>query len=90
MWQVVMGFALVFVALVTPVQVSLLEPEFDFLFLLSLFVDFLFFCDFVLQFFTAYPTTTPHGLIWEVRLHHIFCHYLKTWLVLDSQIRYAR
>ncbi|CAE7194742.1 KCNH6, partial [Symbiodinium microadriaticum] len=82
-WQFVMGFALVFVALVTPVQVSLLEPAFDFLFLLGLFVDFLFLCDFVLQFFTAYPKTTPHGLVWEVRLHHIFCHYLKTWLFLD-------
>ena len=89
MWQFVMGFALVFVALVTPVQVSLLEPTFDFLFLLGLFVDFLFFCDFVLQFFTAYPKTTPHGLVWEVRLHHIFFHYLKTWLFLDSQMRYA-
>ena len=89
MWQFVMGFALVFVALVTPVQVSLLEPAFDFLFLLGLFVDFLFLCDFVLQFFTAYPKTTPHGLVWEVRLHHIFCHYLKTWLFLDSRMRYA-
>ena len=82
-WQIIMGIALLFVALVSPVQVALLKPKLDFLFALGLVVDVLFFVDFVLQFFTAYPKTTPHGVVLEVRLSSICCRYMKTFLLVD-------
>ena len=35
-----------------------------------------------MQFFTAYSTATPYGVVWEVRLSHICKHYLKTWFMV--------
>mmetsp|Transcript_59245 Transcript_59245/g.138741 ORF Transcript_59245/g.138741 Transcript_59245/m.138741 type:complete len:725 (-) Transcript_59245:91-2265(-) len=82
-WQFVMSFALLFVAFVTPVQVSLLEPGVDGVFVVGFLVDFIFLVDLIMQFFTAYSTATPYGVVWEVRLSHICKHYLKTWFMVD-------
>ena len=82
-WKFVMSFALVFVALVTPIQVSLLEARWDGVFVVGLVVDFIFFIDLLMQFITAYATTTPYGVVWEVRVSYICKQYIKTWFLVD-------
>ncbi|CAE7577375.1 Kcnh6 [Symbiodinium natans] len=82
-WQMVVGVALIFVAIVTPFQVGLLELEVDAILVIGLCVDCVFLVDMVLQFFTTFPKSTTHGIVWEVRLRKIWCHYLKSWFFLD-------
>ncbi|OLP74767.1 hypothetical protein AK812_SmicGene45599, partial [Symbiodinium microadriaticum] len=76
-WQMIMVASLVFVALVTPIQVGLFPLQLDTLFFVSLGVDFLFLIDLFLQFMTSYPKTTPRGVVWEVSLVKISCNYLR-------------
>eukprot|EP00439_Symbiodinium_sp_Y106_P005855 s6418_g1.t1 len=82
-WQMIMVASLVFVALITPIQVGLFELQLDTLFFVSLGVDFLFLIDLFLQFMTSYPKITPRGVVWEVRLAKISCTYLRTWFFFD-------
>ncbi|CAE7532795.1 KCNH6, partial [Symbiodinium pilosum] len=82
-WQVITNLALAFVALITPLQVGLLEIELDALFVLTMLVDFVFVVDMVLQFVTMYPRTTARGLEWELRPQKIAKNYLRTWFFLD-------
>ncbi|CAE7340924.1 KCNH6, partial [Symbiodinium necroappetens] len=82
-WQALVACCLLFVALVTPVQVALLEPEFDWIFLVGIFVDAVFAVDLFLQFITAYPVTTPQGITWEIQASKIRSRYLKSWFGLD-------
>ncbi|OLQ15728.1 Potassium voltage-gated channel subfamily H member 7 [Symbiodinium microadriaticum] len=82
-WQMIMVASLVFVALVTPIQVGLFPLQLDTLFFVSLGVDFLFLIDLFLQFMTSYPKTTPRGVVWEVSLVKISCNYLRTWFFFD-------
>ncbi|OLQ10816.1 Potassium voltage-gated channel subfamily H member 6 [Symbiodinium microadriaticum] len=82
-WQILVCMSLIFVALVTPVQVCLLQVKYNSTFFLSLLVDFIFFIDMILQFCTAYTRNTPSGVVLEVRLHKIVARYVKTWFVLD-------
>jgi len=82
-WQCATFVGLIFVALITPVQVGLLKLQFDALFVVSIFVDFIFFVDMFLQFCTAYSKRTVRGVEWEVRLNRIVKQYLKTWFFLD-------
>ena len=83
-WQGVVAASLLWVAIVTPVQVGLIvELGFDLGTALGFFVDFIFFIDMILQFFTSYLVETADGLNWEVNLWNIACHYLKTWFMLD-------
>lgn len=39
----------------------------------------MFFIDLVLNFFIAFPSNTPHGVVWETRLSKIGMKYLKGW-----------
>ena len=82
-WQALVACCLLFVALVTPVQVALLEPEFHWIFLVGIFVDAVFAVDLFLQFITAYPVTTPQGITWEIQASKIRSRYLKSWFGLD-------
>lgn len=82
-WQCATFVGLIFVALITPIQVGLLQLHFDALFVVSLFVDLIFFVDMFLQFCTAYSKRTVRGVEWEVRMHRIVAQYLKTWFFLD-------
>ncbi|CAE7906452.1 hypothetical protein AK812_SmicGene19298 [Symbiodinium microadriaticum] len=77
-WQIVTNFALAFVALITPLQVGLLEIHLDFLFVLTMMVDFVFVIDMILQFVTMYPRTTARGLEWELNPQKIAMNYLRT------------
>lgn len=81
-WQVMTNFALGFVALVTPLQVGLLEIRWDALFFITWCVDIIFMIDMVLQFVTMYPKTTARGLELEYRPWKIAKHYVMTWFVL--------
>ena len=83
-WQVITNFALAFVALVTPLQVGLLEIRWDALFFITWCVDLIFMIDMVLQFVTMYPKTTARGLELEFRPCKIAKHYIMTWFFLVS------
>ena len=89
-WQVVTNFALAFVALVTPLQVGLLEIRWDALFFITWCVDIIFMIDMILQFVTMYPKTTARGLELEFRPWKIAKHYLKTWFFLDAWASWVR
>ncbi|CAK9104793.1 Potassium voltage-gated channel subfamily H member 7 (Ether-a-go-go-related gene potassium channel 3) (ERG-3) (Eag-related protein 3) (Ether-a-go-go-related protein 3) (hERG-3) (Voltage-gated potassium channel subunit Kv11.3), partial [Durusdinium trenchii] len=83
LWQIITTFALLFVALVTPIQVGLMDVQLNWLFVVSLLVDVVFFLDMLLQFFTTYARKTPRGSEWEVRLPKIILHYISTWFLID-------
>jgi len=82
-WQVISAAAMAYTALVTPLQVCLLDISFDTLFVLSMCTDVVFLLDMVLQFFTTYARTTPSGVVWEVRLDMIAKHYVRSWFFFD-------
>ena len=83
-WQGLMCLALTFVALITPVQVGLIEEfRFDALAMASLCVDGIFLVDLLMQFCTTYSKRTVRGTIWETRVSAISQQYLKSWFVLD-------
>eukprot|EP00439_Symbiodinium_sp_Y106_P059697 s1783_g8.t1 len=82
-WQILVCASLIFVALVTPVQVCLLQVRYNAAFFVSVLVDFIFFIDMMLQFCTAYTRNTPSGVVLEVRLNKIVARYVKTWFLLD-------
>eukprot|EP00913_Durusdinium_trenchii_P030370 g28447.t1 len=67
---------MIFVALITPIQVGLLQLRLDALFVVSIFIDLIFFVDMILQFITAYSRRTVRGVEWEVRLNRIVPQYL--------------
>lgn len=82
-WQCATFVGMIFVALITPIQVGLLQLRLDALFVVSIFIDLIFFVDMILQFITAYSRRTVRGVEWEVRLNRIVPQYLKTWFFLD-------
>ncbi|CAE7337627.1 Kcnh2 [Symbiodinium necroappetens] len=83
-WQGLMCLALTFVALITPVQVGLIEEfRFDALAMASLCADGIFLVDLFMQFCTTYSKKTVCGTIWETRVSAISQRYLKSWFVLD-------
>jgi len=82
-WQCITSAALIWIALVTPLQVGLLKMEVDWVFVTSVVVDAIFFIDMLLQFCTTYARRTPRGDEWEVRIRKIIVHYCSTWFVLD-------
>ncbi|CAE7362377.1 Kcnh6 [Symbiodinium pilosum] len=85
-WQMMTTIAMVFVALITPLQVGLFEIQLDMLLAVSLCVDSIFLLDMILQFFTMYPKKTARGVQWEHSLRKISRHYMKTWFLLDFDI----
>lgn len=84
-WDGVTMCALLWVALVTPIQVSMLEAQFDVMFVLGLVIDFIFITDMILQFFTMYPAATSIGGSKQMERNHrnIIVHYLKGWFIVD-------
>lgn len=82
-WDIITIAALAYVALVTPVQVGLMESNFDFWFVVSLCVDCVFFFDMGLQFFLMYPVKKTGGFEMEHRPRRIIIHYLTTWFPID-------
>lgn len=86
-WDGVTFAALIFTAIVTPVEVAftnngemMQEPT---IFLVNRFVDVIFFTDIVLQFFVAYHDEHLGGILVKSR-RMIAKRYLKGWFFLDS------
>ena len=90
-WDVVTSIALLFTALVTPVEVAFLQPETNFeqkaqnaLFWTNRLVDLVFISDMALQFFLAFPAGGEIGMHWVLNHHEIVRHYmLSRWFFLD-------
>ncbi|CAK8997028.1 Potassium voltage-gated channel subfamily H member 6 (Ether-a-go-go-related gene potassium channel 2) (ERG-2) (Eag-related protein 2) (Ether-a-go-go-related protein 2) (Voltage-gated potassium channel subunit Kv11.2) [Durusdinium trenchii] len=82
-WQLLTTIALVFVVIVVPYQVGLLELQWDPLMMISCAVDGIFVTDMVIQFFTMYPKTTARGIQWEDSLQKIARKYVTTWFPID-------
>ena len=85
-WDVVTTVALMFTATVTPVEVALMEPSLDTLFVINRLVDVVFALDIVLTFFTMYEVVSfsinKTGL-WVTNRWMIARHYLLGWFALD-------
>lgn len=82
-WDTVTVVAMVFVALVTPVQVSMMVPDMGPFFYVNCAVDLVFVFDMVLQFFLMYPKRTTYGYTLEHRQSMIVRHYLRSWFSID-------
>ena len=86
-WDLTTMLALLFTAIVTPVEVSFFLPPnsgWEALFLINRFVDVIFIIDLILQFFVMYPTTTyMEGARWVFDQREIVWHYLTFWFPID-------
>lgn len=83
-WDRITIWALAFVSIVCPVQVSMFEAQFNAMFVINCLIDLVFLFDLVLQFFVMYPKRTKfNGIMLEQRQSHIAAHYLKSWFVID-------
>mmetsp|Transcript_32005 Transcript_32005/g.73059 ORF Transcript_32005/g.73059 Transcript_32005/m.73059 type:complete len:789 (+) Transcript_32005:114-2480(+) len=82
-WDLGTMVALVYVALITPVEVALLEPKLNALFIINVVVDCIFFVDMILQFFIVYRVRTPYGYRIETSQSKIIRNYVRTWFGID-------
>ena len=90
-WDMFTGVALVFTALVTPFEVSFLDPPgedskwTDHLFLANRLVDLVFIFDMLLQFRLAYKTSSiSAGTKWHTSARDIAHHYVfSKWAMID-------
>lgn len=80
-WDLVMSVLLVYTGVFTPYLVAFVEAVFwDFWVVFDLCVNFLFCCDIVITFFSAYVNTEGEM---EVNRATIACNYLKGWFWVD-------
>jgi len=84
-WDIVMVFALLFVAIVTPVEVTFSDEGkyISVLWVINRVVDLLFIFDIVLLLNLAYQTHSDDGGHWIVNKRRIVIHYLKGWFFVD-------
>ena len=85
-WDNIVAIALIFTGLFTPWEVAFL-PAFCFpepLFLLNRFVDGIFVCDMVLQFFLIREVETTHGTERITNRWMIAKFYFKGWFTIDT------
>ncbi len=89
-WDAATSIALILTALVTPFEVSFLEPDgVDGLFVMNRMIDAIFIVDMALQFFLMYhvsdesDSTGGGRARWEHRLKPIARHYLRGWFAID-------
>jgi len=85
-WDMTTAIGLIFTALVTPFEVSVLADQGLIvpLFVINRIVDVIFLCDIVLQFFIAYPGEgRGEGIKWVYTHGAIAHHYLTGWFAID-------
>merc|ERR1719504_551490 len=82
-WDQVTIVALCFVAVVTPVEVGMMETKFDALFIINRAIDLIFLADMILQFFLMYPVKTNFGVMMEGNHKKIIKRYLRGWFTID-------
>ena len=83
LWDALTAIALIFTALVTPLEVGFLpapECPSETLFIVNRLVDSIFIFDMTLQFFLSHPVKMN---VWEVSLKKIAKRYLEGWFILD-------
>ena len=86
-WDFVIMSALLFTALVTPVEVSFMPPPEsadDSLFLFNRLIDVIFIADLALQFVLMYPEESREGARWVFSPQRIWRHYILGWFTLDA------
>ena len=90
-WDLATTLALIFTAVVTPVEVAFIEPPATMeerlkapLFLMNRAIDLVFICDIALQFRFAYKAEDVHGSSWVMQADKIAINYFTTmWFPLD-------
>ena len=81
-WELMSAVVLLFIAVFTPVEVSLLKPTFE-LFVLGRAIDIFFICDMVLQFVTMVPKSDAEPGRLESNPRKIAIAYIRGWFFLD-------
>ena len=85
-WDMLMVFALVLTALITPVEVSFLMgagEHINALWVFNRVLDLLFFTDLVISFHLAYQERVENGGHWVVNQRVIISQYLRSWFFID-------
>lgn len=84
-WDVVGGLLLVYLAIVTPLEVSFLEcaEEFSVRWCLDQIANLFFLADLVIQFFIPVSVATRFGRVVVKRKSAIARNYLKSWFAVD-------
>jgi hypothetical protein len=82
-WDILIIIGLLYTAIVTPVDVCIVQYKHTGLFVTNLLVDIVFMADLVLQFFLAYKAPSHEGGRWVTNRRRIATRYLKTWFVVD-------
>ena len=82
-WDVFLVMTLSFVAVVTPLEVSMMDVKLDALFFINRSVDMPVVIDMIPQFFLMYPVQTAFGQTHERRHLTNVMHYLRGWFVVD-------
>ena len=84
-WDLVMAFALLFTAVVTPVEVAFLDEGryITPLWIINRVVDTCFTVDVVITFNLAYQATPGQGGHWVMNKKFIALHYLQGWFTID-------
>lgn len=82
-WDTVLVVALIYTLIVTPYEIALLQPAYDALWAVDLFVDACFLQDMIIQFFLKIKVRTKQGVVWIRNRRKIAARYLKTWFIAD-------
>lgn len=84
-WDMTMVVALVFTALVTPVEIVFLNESdsISSLWVINRFIDLLFFLDMLMSFLLAYQVPEKAGGYWVINRWMILSHYVRGWFFID-------
>lgn len=80
-WDVFMMFILIIIAILVPVRLAFAENDSGFWLYFNYCIDFLFFIDLILTFFTTYFDEKLLNEVTDMKL--IAKNYLRTWFVID-------
>ncbi len=80
-WNFITSVLLIYTATVMPYEIAFIDSyPYDSWFIMGLVIDSLFFIDILMNCITAYYDSEKHLVTMRSM---IFCHYLKSWLILD-------
>ena len=85
-WDGCTSIALIFTALVTPFEVSLLKPRLNVLFFVNRVVDAIFSIDILIQFILIkekHSDQASHGVVWVTDPCALAYGYMTSWFALD-------
>ena len=83
-WDALVVSGLLYTAIVSPIDVCIVQERHVWLFILNITTDLIFVVDLILNFFIAYRSNEDEdGGRWITDRRAIACHYLKTWFAVD-------